>query len=104
MSCVSTPVLIDNTPPVVTLSSAVRAGGGFQMIADAVDRVSALRRCEFSLDAGPWTPVEAEDGVTDSPQERFQIRVANLPSGEHVIAVRVYDAAGNAGVAKLVAP
>ena len=99
---VSTVVVIDNTPPVVTLSGA-QAGGAFQVVADAVDRGSALRRCEYSVDAGAWTPVEAEDGVTDSAQERFAIRVANLAPGEHVITVRVYDAAGNAGVAKIVA-
>jgi hypothetical protein len=99
---VSVQVTIDSTPPVVTLSGAARTGGGFQIYADAVDRGSALRRCEYSVDAGTWTPVEAEDGVTDSAQERFVIRSANLPAGEHVISVRVYDAAGNAGVAKAV--
>jgi hypothetical protein len=100
---VSTPVLIDNTPPVVTLSGPGRTGASFQIYADAVDRVSTLRRCEYSIDAGPWILVEASDGVTDSPQERFIIAPANLPAGEHVISVRVFDAAGNAGLAKYVA-
>jgi hypothetical protein len=100
---VSTPVLIDNTPPVVALSGPGRTGAGFQIYADAVDRASSLRRCEYSVDAGPWMLVEPEDGVTDAPQERFTIAVANLPAGEHVISVRVYDAAGNAGLAKYVA-
>lgn len=99
---VSTAVTIDNTPPSVTLSGAARTGGGFQVVADAMDRESALRRCEYSVDGGAWTPVEAEDGVTDSKTERFMIRISNLPSGEHVISVRVYDGAGNAGVAKVV--
>jgi hypothetical protein len=99
---VSMPVVIDNTPPVVTLSGPGRTGAGFQIYADAVDRASTLRRCEYSIDAGPWMLVEASDGVTDSPQERFSIAVANLPAGEHLILVRVYDAAGNAGLAKYV--
>jgi hypothetical protein len=99
---VSMPVVIDNTPPVVTLSGAARTGTSFEMYADAVDGTSTLRRCEYSVDAGPWTLVEASDGVTDSLRERFRIAVANLPAGEHVIAVRVYDAAGNAGLAKYV--
>lgn len=99
---VSTPVTIDNTPPVVTLSGPGRTGTSFLIYADAVDRGS-LRRCEYSVDAGPWVLVEASDGVTDSPEERFTIALANLPAGEHVISVRVYDAAGNAGLAKLVA-
>ena len=99
---VSTAVTIDNTPPTVTLSGAARTGVAFQVVADAVDRESALRRCEYSVDGGAWTPVEAEDGVTDSKTERFMIRIANLPAGEHMISVRVYDGAGNAGVAKVV--
>ncbi len=98
---VSTPVTIDNTPPVVTLTGPERTGTSFLIYADAVDRGS-LRRCEYSVDAGPWVLVEASDGVTDSPRERFTIGVANLPAGEHVISVRVYDAAGNAGLAKYV--
>jgi hypothetical protein len=99
---VSTAVTIDNTPPAVTLSGAARTGGVFQVYADAADRESALRRCEYSVDGGAWTPVEAEDGVTDSKNERFVIRIATLPAGEHMISVRVYDGAGNAGVAKVV--
>ncbi len=100
---VSTPVVIDNTPPVVTLSGPRRTGTSFEIYADAADRTSTLRRCEYSVDAGPWVLIESADGITDSPQERFAIAVANLPAGEHVISVRVYDAAGNAGLAKYVA-
>jgi hypothetical protein len=70
---------------------------------DAEDRGSVLRRCEYSIDAGPWTPVEAADGVTDSARERFQLRLENFPAGEHLIVIRVYDAAGNAGLAKIIA-
>jgi hypothetical protein len=99
---ISTPVMIDNTPPVVTLSGSGRTAAGFEIYADAADRTSTLRRCEYSVDAGPWMLVEASDGVTDAPQERFTIAPANLPAGEHVISVRVYDAAGNAGLAKYV--
>jgi hypothetical protein len=30
------------------------------------------------------------------------VRVENLPAGEHMIVIRVYDAAGNAGLTKVV--
>lgn len=99
---VSAAVKIDNTPPSVTLSGAARTGAGYELVADAADQESALRRCEYSVDGGAWTPVEAEEGITDAPRERFRIRIANLPAGEHMITVRVYDGAGNAGVAKVV--
>ncbi len=99
---VSAPVLIDNTPPVVTAAAPRPAGNAFEIDVDAEDRGSALRRCEFSIDAGAWSPVEASDGVTDSNRERFNIHLPNLPAGEHLVVIRVYDSAGNAGLAKVI--
>lgn len=99
---VSAPVLIDNTPPVVHIGAPVRNGTGVEFVVDAADQTSPLRRCEYSVDATAWVPVEAVDGVTDSPTEQFRIRLDNLRSGEHLVVVRVYDSAGNAGLAKTV--
>ncbi len=99
---VSAPVLIDNTPPVVTAVLARRTGSAIEIDADAEDRGSVLRRCEYSVDAGPWSPVEAVDGVTDSARERFVVHLENLPAGEHLVVIRVYDAVGNAGLTKVV--
>jgi hypothetical protein len=99
---VSAPVLIDNTPPVVNPSAPRHVGSAVEIDVDAEDRGSVLRRCEFSIDAGAWSPVEASDGVTDSNRERFNIRLPNLPAGEHLVVIRVFDAAGNAGLAKVV--
>ena len=100
---VSAPVLIDNTPPVVKFGAPKRgANESFQVTVDAVDQTSPLKRCEYSVDAGPWLPVEAVDGVTDSPQEQFLIQIDRLRAGERLLVVRVYDTANNAGLAKLV--
>ena len=99
---VSAPVSIDNTPPVVTLSAPRRSQGHLEVDADVADQTSPLRRCEYSLDAGPWTPVEAADGVTDSPREQFHIAIDGLRAGEHLLVVRAYDTANNAGLAKVV--
>ena len=99
---VSSPVLIDNTPPVVTLSAPRRTDGHLELEVDAADKTSPLRRCEYSLDAGPWIPVEAVDGITDSPREQFHIAMDKLRPGEHLVVVRVYDTANNAGLAKVV--
>ncbi|HYL38044.1 MAG TPA: hypothetical protein VEV17_19160 [Bryobacteraceae bacterium] len=99
---VSAPVLIDNTPPAVTLSAPRRTEARVEVDADVVDQTSPLRRCEYSLDAGPWTPVEAADGVTDSPHEQYHIVLDKLRPGEHLLVVRAYDTANNAGLAKVV--
>jgi len=101
---VSSPVLIDNTPPVVRLSAPRRNNDHVEVDADVADQTSPLRRCEYSLDAGPWTPVEAADGVTDGPREQFHISIDRLRAGEHLVVVRAYDTANNAGLAKVVIP
>jgi hypothetical protein len=99
---VSAPVVIDNTPPVVSASAPRRNGGIVEIDVDAQDRGSVLRRCEYSVDAGPWFPVEAADGVTDSAQEKFLLRIPGLSPAEHLIVIRVYDSTGNAGLTKVV--
>ena len=99
---VSAPILIDSTPPVVTASAPRRSDAMVEVDVDAEDRGSVLRRCEYSIDAGQWVPVEAADGVTDSARERFLVRLDKVSAGEHLIVIRVYDVAGNVGLTKVV--
>ncbi|MGI8745176.1 MAG: hypothetical protein ACR2NN_21905 [Bryobacteraceae bacterium] len=99
---VSGPVLIDNTPPVILIGAPRRTNDRVEVTVDAADQTSPLKRCEYSIDAGPWYPVEAADGVTDSPREQFLVAMDRLRPGEHLLVVRVYDTANNAGLAKLI--
>ena len=70
--------------------------------AEAEDAGSPLKSCEWTVDAGPWTPAAAEDGITDSMKERFVARIEGLSISEHLIVIRAVDSAGNAGLAKVV--
>ncbi len=97
----SAPVSIDNTPPEVKASAPRKNATTLEIDVDVEDRASSLKRAEYSIDARPWQPVEAADGVTDSPRERFLIRIPNFPGGDHMVVIRVNDAAGNAGFAKV---
>ena len=99
---ISNPFLIDNTPPLVTMGTPVKADQTVTIPVTAVDAISPIRRAEYSLDAGPWTPLDALDGILDSLTERIEVRLESLPMGEHLVSVRVYDSAGNAGLAKTV--
>jgi hypothetical protein len=99
---VSAPVLIDNTPPVITMGPLQRSGNNVKVEFEAYDSASPLRRCEYSLDAGAWTPLEAADGVIDSQREKFVVSLDNLSPGEHLLVVRAVDSANNAGLAKTV--
>jgi hypothetical protein len=99
---VSPPVLIDNTPPLVTALAPRKVGAGVEIDFDAADAASPLRRAEYSVDAGPWTPADPADGIFDSLRERVVVRLDRLTPGEHLVVLRVYDSAENAGLAKVV--
>ena len=96
---VSPPFLIDNTPPVVRVRAIV---GRTEVQFEAQDGASMLRRAEYSLDAGPWSPVFPEDGIVDSKSESFRVVLENLKPGEHLVTLRVTDSAGNPGLGKAV--
>jgi hypothetical protein len=99
---VSSPVLIDNTPPVIHVQSSTRNGNAADIAFDAQDTASLLRRAEWSLDAGDWMAVAPVDGILDSLSEQFRLHLTNLPPGEHVVVLRVADSGGNTGLAKVV--
>jgi hypothetical protein len=99
---ISAPILIDNTPPSLTIGTVRYSGGTAHIEFSAVDAASPLRRCEYSLDAASWVPVEAADGVIDSLRESFSLYLTNLSPGEHLVVVRAADSANNTGVAKVI--
>jgi len=97
----SSPVLIDNTPPVIRVQPVKRTGAAAEISFDAQDAASALRRAEYAVDAGPWTPVAPVDGILDSQSESFRLRI-DAPPGEHLLVIRVADSGGNTGLAKVI--
>ncbi|HWB86323.1 MAG TPA: hypothetical protein VG675_19430 [Bryobacteraceae bacterium] len=99
---ISAPIMIDNTPPALTVALVRRAAGSAHIEVDAVDAASPLRRCEYSLDAADWVPVQAADGVIDSMREKFVLDFTGLTPGEHLVVVRAADSANNTGVTKVV--
>ena len=99
---ISAPVMIDNTPPIVTMGAVTRSGATAHVEWVAADAASPLRHCEYSLDAGSWVPVEAADGVIDSLREKFVLDLDHLSPGEHLLVVRAADSANNTGLAKVV--
>ncbi len=99
---VSAPVMIDNTPPTIRLGTSRYSAGSARVEWEASDAASPLRRCEYSLDAQGWVPVEAADGVIDSQREKFTLDLTGLPPGEHLVVIRVADSANNTGTAKVI--
>jgi hypothetical protein len=90
----STSILVDNTPPTLPVLTIT----GRRLRARAVDGAGPIVRIELSIDGKPdWRPLAATDGVFDTADESVDADVASLvPPGSHIVAVRAFDAAGNA--------
>ncbi len=98
----SAPFWLDYTPPAVqVLTQQVRSGGA-EIRFQVEDATSPLRQAETAIDGKDWRDVHSEDGIADSRLETFSVKVAKLEPGEHIISLRAYDTAGNAGVGKAV--
>lgn len=89
----SGPVLIDNTPPVLTQLAL----DGRRLRVRAVDGLGPIARIEVAVDGRlEWRPMGAADGLFDAAEEGVDTDVAALvPVGSHIVTVRAYDAAGN---------
>lgn len=92
------PVDIDNTAPVVTAVGTPQiVGDKARVIFDAVDAASYLTRAEYSVNGGEWKTVYADDGISDSPKERYTIEISMPGAGEYAVTLRVYDVNANSG-------
>ncbi|CAN5478496.1 hypothetical protein BH10ACI2_BH10ACI2_20830 [soil metagenome] len=97
------PIDIDNTAPVITASGAAQINGEKGRITfDAKDSASYLVRAEYSVNGGEWMPVYADDGISDSPVEKYTIEIPVRNPGEYAVTIRVYDVNGNAGNARTI--
>jgi hypothetical protein len=54
------------------------------------------------IDAEPWKAVASADGIFDARRETFDFTIDDVDEGEHTIVLRVYDAAGNPQVARMI--
>ena len=98
----SAPFWIDNTPPEVRVLRQTVNGSTAEVQFAAEDSISPLHSAETSLDGKAWENVLSDDGIVDSRKETFTIKLPPLDPGEHVLTLRAYDTAGNAGMGKAV--
>ncbi len=99
---------VDTTPPRIESLAASLEGGQIHVRFRAVDNFSAIRRAEYSVDAGEWQYVEPVGQISDSKVENYDFKIMpetdkdGGPSSEHVVVVRIYDRYDNMGAAKMV--
>ena len=97
---ISEPFDIDNTQPAVAAGTPQVTGETARITFTATDKASRLSRAEYSVNGGEWMAVYAEDGISDSSDERYIVEVPLRGPGEYVVTLRVFDASGNAGNAQ----
>lgn len=98
----SAPFWIDNTPPEVRVVSQTITSAGAVVHFAVETQISPLRSAQASTDGKNWNDVLSDDGVIDSRAETFTVRTGKLGPGEHIITLRAFDTAGNAGIGKAV--
>lgn len=96
----SAPFLVDGTPPLVVDTQTSRGPDSATARFRVRDAASVLTRAEYALDADRLKPLLSEDRIIDSQAETFTITVSPLDGREHLVTLRVYDAAGNVAVGK----
>ena len=100
---VSEAVEIDNTPPSLrAVGNAVITGDRVRVVFEVEDATGRIKRADVSVDGGTWREVFPEDGIAESPRERFAVEVAIEGAGEHTISLRAYDHSNNVGTVSIV--
>jgi hypothetical protein len=98
----SEPFDIDNTAPTVAAQGTPQISGERARVAfEAAETSSYLNRAEFSVNGGDWQEVYADDGISDGQRERYTVDIPVRAAGEYSVTLRVFDANGNAGNAKV---
>ena len=99
---ISEPIDVDNTAPqVVAVGTPQVSGEKVRLTFEATDVSSFIQRAEYSIDGGEWQAVYADDGISDSPKERYTFEITLKNAGEYSVTLRVFDQSGNVGNARV---
>lgn len=95
----SEPVLIDNTPPALSLELDHQTLKGH-----VTDALGPISRIEYTSDGRSWRPLLPVDDLLDTNDERFELPVGALNALNGIVAVRAFDAADNSATAEVNLP
>ena len=91
----SEPFTVDNTPPEITQLDVRGEPKLATVTGRAQDGQSILVRVDVAVDDDDWREVRPEGGLADERALAFRAQLKDLDPGEHTVAVRVVDQAGN---------
>jgi hypothetical protein len=67
------------------------------------DRLSIITDLAISVDGGEWRSIPSADGILDERQEEVRVALPGIVAGNHSVALRAIDEAGNESVAQITA-
>jgi len=97
---VSTAFRIDNTRPGLSEPRIREEDSAHTVEFTARDPGGQVAAVEAAVDAGDWQPLDPLDGVADSAEEQYRMRIEATADGSddgRTVRVRVTDTAGNLG-------
>ncbi|MDI6448454.1 hypothetical protein [Anaerobaca lacustris] len=95
-SRISDPIIVDNTPPVIRKYSLDKTGRTATLKLQVTDELSVISKLEYTINSNAqWKSTLPDDLIFDTTDESFTIVTEELAPGEHIIALRISDSAGN---------
>ena len=96
VSRVSSPVVIDNSPPRIGKAEVAVEPGQTTVKLTVSDVGGTMAALDYSIDrANHWQLCLPDDTIADSPEERYTVALKGLVKGRHTLTVRATDENGN---------
>ncbi len=99
-SIVSKPFTVANHRPTLEVGEPRISGDSASLRVEARTRTSDVYQFEYSVDGGVWSVVHPSDGLADSQNEIYEVKIEGLQQGRHSLFLRVVDSVGNLGTGR----
>ncbi len=96
------PVEVDNTPPAIT-AEIVRQNNQSRLAIRVVDGRSPIQKVEFAVDGGSWQLLYPLDGLSDAPDERYELPLSGETDPARIV-IRATDVLQNTSSVPAVRP
>lgn len=93
---ISDPIVVDNTAPEFADDKVSIQANAVRLCLAAQDAYSVIAKLQYTIDSEPvFQSTLPLDGVFDTTREEFDMTLADIAAGEHVVAVAISDDVGN---------
>jgi len=94
--------IIDNSGPEIKSISLKKCGADSVQASFTVwDKLSAIKKVEFSLNAQKWNWVYPQDQVCDTKEEKFNFRIKIPQQDYRIIVIKATDKSENTGYGRI---